>query len=336
MDLFAPLPVWYAENKRDLPWRHTRDPYRIWVSEIMLQQTRATAVIPYYTRFLEALPDVFSLAAVTDDVLYKLWQGLGYYSRAKNLKRAAIVVVDRFGGVIPSDLDALLTLPGVGAYTAAAIASFAYGARVPAVDGNLLRVYARLTDNDSDILSPAYKKQVYEKLCAQMPDDGALFNQAMMDLGAGICIPNGAPDCDACPLQKNCLGCQSGRASLLPVRHAKKARRIEEKTVFVLENDGSFLIGKRPKTGLLANLYELPNRDGHLSQQGVNDALSAWGLRPLSEIAVYSVTHIFTHIEWRMQVVRVTIARTAPAPYRWYDGTQSLPTAFSKCLKAKT
>ena len=306
MDLFTPLLAWYAENKRDLPWRRTRDPYAVWVSEIMLQQTRAQAVIPYFQRFLEALPDVKALAAA--------------------------VVMDSFSGLIPKEYGQLLTLPGVGAYTAGAIASIAYGARVPAVDGNVLRVYARLTDNAQDVLSPAYKKQVFAELSSRMPADGGTFNQAMMDLGATVCIPNGLPLCGSCPLATACLGHANGHAAALPVRHAKKARTVEEKTVFVLESEGSFLVGKRGKTGLLANLYELPNLPGILTQAAVNAALTAWGLRPLSEIAVYAATHVFTHREWHMQVVRTAVPHTAPPPYQWYDGTQSLPTAFRKCL----
>ncbi len=335
MDLFDRLLVWYGEHKRDLPWRHGRDAYGVWVSEIMLQQTRAQAVAPYYLRFMEALPSVSALAAVDDDALYKLWQGLGYYSRARNLKRAVVMVTERFGGVIPADFETLLTLPGVGAYTAGAIASIAYGARVPAVDGNVLRVYARLTDDDRDVLTAAYKKEVFERLRERMPADGGAFNQAMMDLGATVCLPNGDPLCARCPLASGCLGYQNGRAAALPVRHAKKERRIERKTVFVLENGGSFLIGKRLDTGLLAGLYELPNLPGHLTQAEINAALTAWELRPQSEIAVYAMTHIFTHIEWHMQVVRATVARHAPAPYRWYDGAQALPTAFMKCLNPK-
>ncbi len=333
MEAFQKLITWYECNKRDLPWRHTHDAYAVWVSEIMLQQTRAQAVIPYYNRFLLVLPDIAALTAVEDDALYKLWQGLGYYSRAKNLKRCAGILMRDYGGRMPERYQTLLTLPGIGPYTAGAIASIAFGVRVPAVDGNVLRVMARLFDDDADITAAATKRRVFEQLSAIMPDDAGAFNQAMMDLGAGICLPNGAPLCSRCPMQDACLARIGGRQALLPVRAEKRPRRIVEKTVFVLEWDGSFLVRKRGPNGLLANLFELPNADGCLDAGAVSATLDALGVRATGELSVYERTHLFTHIEWRMRVIRTAVHfEKMPDGYLPYDPTKSLPSAFSVCL----
>ena len=238
------LLAWYEANKRDLPWRRTTEAYPVWISEIMLQQTRVEAVRGYWTRFLEALPTVEALATVEEDRLLKLWEGLGYYSRARNLKRAAQQIMERFGGALPKDYAALLSLPGIGEYTAGAIASIAFGIPVPAVDGNVLRVMARLRDDASDILDPAVRRAVRQHLCEELPAErpGA-FNQAMMELGATVCLPNGAPHCEACPLAQFCRARAAGRERVLPVRGGKKARRVEEKTVFVLRGTQGTVAG---------------------------------------------------------------------------------------------
>ncbi len=254
---------WYRANARDLPWRRTRNAYAIWISEIMLQQTRVAAAIPYYERFLNELPDVSALANVDDDRLHKLWEGLGYYSRARNLKHAAIEIVTRFGGELPNTYEALLTLPGIGEYTAGAIASISFGEAVPAVDGNVLRVYARLFALETDIRDPAFKKEVRAALLPLVPKDAPeVFNAALMELGAVICLPNGAPKCEACPVREYCEAYRLGKTAELPVVGAKKARRVERKTVFALTEDGQLLGLRGPKTGLLAGLWQLPETAG--------------------------------------------------------------------------
>lgn len=326
------LIAWYRAGHRDLPWRTTRDAYRIWLSEIMLQQTRVAAVIPYYERFLAELPTVQDLAAVDDDRLMKLWQGLGYYSRARNLKRAAIEIVQRFGGVLPRTFSELLTLPGIGRYTAAAIASIAFGERVPAVDGNVLRVTARLDDDARDIADPAVKDAVFEALSADMPEAAGEFNQAMMELGAVICLPNGEPLCERCPLADMCKARQNGTVRLRPVKSPKRKRKVEPMTVLVLRHGDAFLIRKRPKTGLLAGLYELPHLEGAQSSGDAMKSAAAMGLRPVGEITQYDRVHIFTHKEWHMRVYACAVSGDAPEGYVWYDGTQSIPTAFGICL----
>jgi len=333
------LLAWYDKHARDLPWRQTRDPYRIWISEIMLQQTRVEAVRGYYSRFLEALPTVEALAAVDESILLKLWEGLGYYSRARNLKRAAEQIVSEYGGSLPQNYDTLLHLPGIGTYTAGAIASIAFDVRVPAVDGNVLRVMSRLNDDEADILDPAQKKKVHRKLLESMPQRAGTFNQAMMDLGATVCVPNGAPHCDVCPLQKDCAALQAGRERMLPVKRGKKARRIENKTVFVLtctDESGtrSHLGYRREETGLLASLWQLPDTEGHLSVKQMTEQLAVWGMQPNGEWRIYDRKHIFTHVEWHMRVCALDVLVPAlPSGWTVLDETvHSLPTAYRVCL----
>jgi len=323
---------WYPDHHRDLPWRRTRDPYAVWISEIMLQQTRVAAVIPYYERFMAELPDVKALSEVPADRLMRLWQGLGYYSRARNLKKAAEAVCERFGGRIPDRYETLLSLPGVGSYTAAAIASIAFSERVPAVDGNVLRVYARLLNDPSDIADPKVKRRVFDELLSVMPADAGTFNQAMMELGATVCVPNGQPQCESCPLASVCRAREAGTAGLLPFKRPKKPRTVEEKTVFALYDRGAPLLLKRPDEGLLAGLYELPNTEGTLSTEQAMQWLSAHGLHPTGDLLSYSAKHIFTHIEWHMRVYAADVSGDGVKDFLRADGTQSIPTAFSVCL----
>ena len=332
MDFVELLQKWYPGHHRDLPWRKTRDPYAIWVSEIMLQQTRVAAVIPYYERFLSELPDIETLAAVSDDRLNLLWQGLGYYSRAKNLKRAAKTVVERYAGRMPDSYDALLSLPGIGSYTAGAIASIAYGERVPAVDGNVLRVYARMMNDPSDVGDPALKTRVFDELRSVMPRDAGMFNQAMMELGALVCVPNGQPLCGNCPLASVCKAREAGTAGLLPNKRPKKPRTVEDRTVFALYDNGAPLLLKRPNRGLLAGLYELPNVPGMLSTAEALQQLAAWDLHPTGDLLCYAAKHIFTHIEWHMRVYAADVAGDGVGDFIRSDGGQSIPTAFSVCL----
>jgi len=291
-----PLLVWYRENARTLPWRSDPTPYHVWVSEIMLQQTRVAAVLEYYRRFLDAAPDVASLAALPQDRLMKLWQGLGYYSRARNLQKAAEQIMSCHGGVFPNTYKDIRALAGVGDYTAGAIASIAFGLPVPAVDGNVLRVVARITGDEGDIAAPAAKKKVFQVLEELIPLDApGDFNQAMMELGATVCLPNGAPLCEKCPAAGFCRAFQEGRTGELPVKAAKKARRVEERTVYLLFYRDSVALRRRPGRGLLAGLWEYPNE-----RTDSTDWLSEWGLSAAALERAGTGKHIFTHIEWHM------------------------------------
>ena len=330
-----PLLGWYRENARDLPWRHTEDPYRIWVSEIMLQQTRVAAVLGYYARFLAVFPTVEALAEADEERLMKLWEGLGYYSRARNLQKAAQEIT-ALGG-FPDTYDGLLALPGIGDYTASAIAAAAFGRREPAVDGNVLRVMTRLTDCHDDISDPKTKRAVRAALAEVMPEEPAdirIFNQAMMELGATVCGPNTAPRCDDCPVSGLCLVRQRGTAETLPVNKAKKERRVEEKTVLLLMRDRKIALRKRPKTGLLAGLWEFPNVEGALDETAAGAAVEAMGLSVIDWQSRLTAKHIFTHVEWRMTGYALTVRGDGPAELEWVDAAglaaRSVPSAFAR------
>ena len=297
----SPLLSWYEENARALPWRETRDPYRIWVSEIMLQQTRVEAVIPYYHRFLTALPDVRSLAEAPEEQILKLWEGLGYYSRVRNMQKAAKVIMCQHGGVFPNEFEKILALPGIGEYTAGAIGAFAFDLPVPAVDGNVLRVTARLAACAEDVLAPATRRAL--TACTREAQKGlppATFNQALIELGALVCLPNGVPKCEECPLVDRCEARKNGVETTLPVRHAKTARRKEEKTVLILREGDRVALRKRPDTGLLAGLFEPYSLDGKKTEREVRDFLDACSVAPLYVTPLEEAKHIFTHVEWHM------------------------------------
>ncbi|MBQ3557683.1 MAG: A/G-specific adenine glycosylase [Oscillospiraceae bacterium] len=324
-----PLLEWYGEHARQLPWRSDPTAYHVWVSEIMLQQTRVAAVLDYYRRFMDAAPTVADLARMPDEQLMKLWQGLGYYSRARNLKRAAVQIVARFDGQFPDKYEDIRALPGVGDYTAGAIASIAFGQAVPAVDGNVLRVVTRLTANPSDITLPATKRQVAEKLGEIIPTaQPGQFNQAMMELGATVCIPNGAPLCDKCPAAQFCLARQKGLTAELPVKTPKKARRIEERTVFLIFRGNKVALRQRGAKGLLAGLWEFPNEHAP-----AEDALKKWGVEGIATPGDTG-RHIFTHIEWHMSAIMVE-AVDDRLPHGWVwasrqelDRQYAVPNAF--------
>ena len=291
-----PLLVWYRENARALPWRADPTPYHVWVSEIMLQQTRVAAVLDYYRRFLEAAPDEAALAGLSRQRLMKLWQGLGYYSRAANLQKAAQQIMDRHGGVFPNTYKDIRALAGVGDYTAGAVASIAFGMPVPAVDGNVLRVTARITGDGGDISSPGMKRRVTRALAEVIPVEApGEFNQALMELGATVCLPNGAPLCGRCPAAGLCRAFQEGRTGELPVKAARKARRVEERTVYLLFWGDRVALRRRPDRGLLAGLWEYPNEPAP-----GKDWLKEWGLSAPDLKRAGTGRHIFTHIEWRM------------------------------------
>ena len=323
---------WYRENKRALPWRADREPYHIWLSEIMLQQTRVEAVKGYYARFLAALPSIDALANCDDDALHKLWEGLGYYSRVRNLKKAARVVMEQYGGVFPVTHGEVLALPGIGDYTAGAICSIAYDMPTPAVDGNVLRVFSRLTDDPSPIDLPATKKHVTEALAAVYPKEAGDFTQALMELGATVCGPNKLPDCEKCPCKDICRGYAHGTAETLPVKAPKKEKRQEDRTVFIFSCDGRFALEKRPGKGLLAGLWQFPNVSGHLDTAEALAEAERMGLRPKDLQREVSRKHIFTHIQWNMKGIYLEVADTAGG-FRWFTAEEinnaaALPTAF--------
>ena len=311
--LTEPLLEWYEKNKRTLPWRETVSPYRIWVSEIMLQQTRVEAVKPFFERFTKRLPDVKSLAECPEDELLKLWEGLGYYNRVRNMQKAAMQVMEEYGGELPAEYEALLGLKGIGSYTAGAIASIAYQIPVPAVDGNVLRILTRVAEDDTDIMKASFRKQVEEQLAAYMQSDAfdakqaGDFNQALMELGATVCVPNGAPNCEACPWRDLCQARKNNRISELPVKTKAKERRIEKRTVFVIRDGERVAIRKRPKKGLLAGLYELPNVEGHMTQEEALAHVKELALSPIRIQKLPEAKHIFSHVEWQMQGYAVLI-----------------------------
>ena len=303
-----PLLKWYDTDHRKLPWRENRDPYRIWVSEIMLQQTRVEAVKPYYARFMEKFPTVEALAEAEDDVLLKCWEGLGYYSRARNLKKAATMIMEEYHGRMPDTWEELQKLPGIGSYTAGAIASIAFNRAVPAVDGNVLRILSRLRKDGEFITSQAVKKRVETELIKVMPKDrSGDFNQALMELGATVCIPNGEPKCSECPWNELCMAKRDGCMTDYPKKEAKKKRSIEYKTVMVLKHGENVAIHRRPKKGLLAGLYELPMLEGHQSKEDVIEELQRQGLYPIRIEKLPDAVHIFSHKEWHMKAYAIRI-----------------------------
>ena len=344
------LLFWYDYNARILPWREDPTPYHVWISEIMLQQTRVEAVRAYYERFLAELPDVRSVAAASEDRLVKLWEGLGYYSRVRNIAKAAKMLCDKHNGQLPADYALLRELPGIGDYTAGAIASIAFGIPVPAVDGNVLRVFSRLTGYRGDIRSDSFKRQVGEQLrqalseyteeTAENPAQQAhatkvqsapgRFNQAVMDVGATVCIPNGKPHCDKCPLSHLCEAFSEGLTAEIPAKPEKKARPVEKRTVLVITDGERVLLHRRPEKGLLAGMWEFPGVPGALSPAAAKKAAAGILRRESEEKGLHAKRlpdsrHIFSHVEWEMRGYRIdvpkeTAAETAaaqPAEYLW-------------------
>lgn len=308
-EIVDPLVDWYRENRRALPWREQKNAYYTWVSEIMLQQTRVEAVKPYFQRFISELPDPATLAACPEEKLLKLWEGLGYYNRVRNMQQAARTVVEEYGGKLPADYRKLLALKGIGNYTAGAIASIAYGIPVPAVDGNVLRVVSRIKESRQDIMKQSVRREIEEELQKIMPAAcPGDFNQALMELGALVCVPNGEPKCKECPAAFCCGAYLHGTTEEIPVKGAKKERKVEERTVLVIQDGRMTAIHRRPAKGLLAGLYELPNIEGKLTREQVLDKVKELELEPLFIRELEPAKHIFSHVEWRMKgyLVRVS------------------------------
>lgn len=344
-EIAEPLIKWYQKNKRILLWRENKNPYCIWISEIMLQQTRIEAVKEYYKRFMQELPTIHDLANVSEEKLLKLWEGLGYYNRARNLQKAAKTIEKDYEGKMPTTYSELIKLSGIGEYTAGAVASIAYNEKIPAVDGNVLRVVSRLLASNKDILLPEVKKEVTEQLkeFMQKPNEdfsAGDFNEALMELGELICLPNGEPNCKQCPLQKSCIAYIKGLTQELPVRIKKTKRKEEEKTIFLFtSSDGKIAIKKRTEKGVLAGMYEFPNTNKKIENEDLKQVLNQWKLKATNIEYIGEYQHIFTHITWKMKAYKITVKRKNKE-FIWVSKEQleseyALPTAFKKILKSK-
>lgn len=326
---------WFYKNRRSLPFREDPTPYHVWLSEVMLQQTRVSAVLPYYYRFLEELPDIPALAACEEEKLHKLWEGLGYYSRARNLQKAARILTEQYGGRFPETYRELTALPGIGDYTAGAILSIAFGQAVPAVDGNVLRLAARITGSRLDVLDAKNRKIFRSWMAAAMSQErpGA-YNQALMDLGATVCLPSGAPLCGDCPAGDFCVARQEGRQAQLPVRSPKREKRTEHLTVFLLRRGTAAALRQRPETGLLAGLWEYPHVPGALAEAEAARQLQMWGVSPTKWTKKLSARHIFTHVRWEMTGYVVEVDGLGPGDWLWAEAQQrerlAIPSAFEK------
>lgn len=337
--IVQPLLAWYGQHQRKLPWRNSGNAYYIWLSEVMLQQTRMAAAVPFFLRFIKALPTLEALAAAPQEQVQKLWEGLGYYTRAKNLQMAAKLCLEQYGG-LPADYQALRKLPGFGPYTAGAVASMAFSLAYPAVDGNVLRILARYCNSRSPVDEPAAKKAAEALLAAVLPDNPGDFNQALMELGALVCVP-AKPDCVSCPLQIQCAGFAAGEQNSLPVYKKTASMRVasrkrEKWTVLRFVHNGFVALERRPEKGLLAGMWGLPMLEGHLRQKEVKDKIRAWGLEALHIKPLPPHKHVFTHREWEMIAYSVTVA--APTPnFVWQGFTapleKAVPSAFKSFLQ---
>lgn len=335
-----PLLNWYNNSARVLPWRDYPTPYRVWVSEVMLQQTRVDTVLPYFERFISALPDIASLAQADEQQLLKLWEGLGYYSRVKNMQKAALIVTERYNGELPASFEALKGLPGIGAYSAGAISSIAFGLRFPAVDGNVLRVISRITASADDITDTLVKKRIEQQVTEILPTEAVGdFNQSLMELGATVCLPNGAPRCDdICPLKHLCLGFLQGIAAGLPVKAAKAVKRVEDKMVLVMVCGDKLGVTRRKKTGLLAGMWELPNIDGVLSMEKCLAAVKDMSVVVDKIHPLAAAKHVFTHITWNMTGYLVQVKEANNDSITWaspedLQERMALPTAFKAYIR---
>lgn len=339
-DIYAALPdrllAWYRVNKRDLPWRQSKDPYRVWLSEIMLQQTRVEAVRERYLLFVAALPNVEALSNASEEQLLKLWEGLGYYSRARNLHKTAKLVAAR-GGVFPNDVTELQKLPGIGEYTAGAIASICFDTPVAAVDGNVLRVISRVCGSEDPIDDPKTKKEITAALTAVVPQSGSGdFTQSFMDLGSAICTPR-SPRCEECPLADICRGKKNKNAESLPKKSPKKERRDEKKTVFLLKYEERIAICRRNEKGVLQGLWQLPCVNGALQAAEALAAADKFGVQPASIERELHREHVFTHIRWEMTCFVFRCAHPCD-DFVWatpeeLEAAYALPTAFRKFLE---
>ena len=331
--MFEALIPWYEAHKRELPWRQDKEPYHVWLSEIMLQQTRVEAVKEYYRRFLTTLPTIADLAEAPEEQILKLWEGLGYYNRVRNLQKAAQTICADYAGVFPSEYAQIRSLSGIGDYTAGAIASICFDAPTPAVDGNVLRVYSRLLADDANIDLQTTKKRITGKLQETYPrKNPGIATQALMELGATVCVPNGAPRCDVCPVAEICQAREQDTWRDLPVSSEKKKRKIVDKTVFILLTEDTVALHKRSASGLLAGMWEFPNVDAKLDKQEAVTQVTGWQAEPVDLLMQTSYTHIFSHVEWHMTAYYIRCRKTNKK-WKWVtkeslDETYALPSAF--------
>jgi len=330
---------WFYENRRELPWRLDQEPYHIWLSEIMLQQTRVEAVKGYYKRFLNAVPSIENLANADDKLLHKLWEGLGYYSRVRNLKKAAMIIVKEYGGRFPQNYEDVRKLPGIGDYTAGAICSIAFNQKTPAVDGNVLRLFSRLTDDSTPIDTPAMKQKTADALRDVYPDRAGDFTQALMELGATICGPNRKPDCASCPCSSFCMSYANHTEETLPVKQPKKPRKQVDMTVFILSSSGLYALEKRDEKGLLAGLWHFPNVEGSLDTLQAIEYLKEKGIAVKDVLRQAERKHIFTHVQWNMRGFYMEVS-SHRGTYQWLtpdkiEAEAALPTAFRQFWEEK-
>lgn len=336
-----PLLEWYQKSHRDLKWRNTKEPYYIWISEIMLQQTRVEAVKGYYERFIREIPDIKALSVIEEEKLLKLWEGLGYYNRARNLKKAAVQIMELYDGRFPTKYEEVLGLPGIGEYTAGAICSICYGLPTPAVDGNVLRVMVRLLDCHDNIDDLKTRRMARQNLLSLYHEGSCdMLTQAFMELGAMVCIPNGVPKCQDCPLKEVCLAYRRDTWNKLPVRKEKKKRKIEEKTVFILHDGNQYGIRKRGSKGLLADMWEFYHVDTRLDARQAVEYVSERGFEPVLLEKEIPYTHIFTHVEWRMTAYYIE-CRRKKEELLWvdkdaFDTMYALPSAYKVFLEKES
>ncbi|CAH2715662.1 Adenine DNA glycosylase [Neobacillus rhizosphaerae] len=317
------LITWFKNEQRNLPWRKDQDPYKVWVSEIMLQQTRVDTVIPYFNRFIEWFPTIEDLAEAEEDKVLKAWEGLGYYSRVRNLQSAVKEVKEKYNGEVPSSPEEIARLKGVGPYTAGAILSIAYGIPEPAVDGNVMRVLSRILSIWDDIAKPATRK-VFEKAVRTLisHEDPSAFNQALMELGALICTPT-SPSCLLCPVREHCQGFYEGVQNELPIKTKKtKTRDVQLAAAIVFDESGKILIHKRPESGLLANLWELPSVELHHSMQNEREQVidlfnQNHNIKINLEKIIGQIEHVFSHLIWNISVYTGKIAFTLQESEEW-------------------
>lgn len=333
MSITSDLLNWYDRSRRVFAFRGTRDPYRIWISEIMLQQTRTETVEGYYARFMALFPDVFALAAADGQQVLKAWEGLGYYSRARNLHRTSKIIAER-GGAFPRTAAELVALPGIGPYTAAAIASIAWDEPVPAMDGNLNRVLSRLYLIEEDITIPSVRRRLYELGRSLMPEKRAGdANQALMDLGATICLP-GTPDCPLCPLRAHCRAHQEGEPEALPVMPLKKPPKEIPMAVVLVKNGDKIFVTQRSEA-LLKGLYVYLLIEGAQSLEDVRKQLKARGIRPIALTEIGQARHIFTHRVWQMRIYLAEAPDDkAPAEGLWVSSDEMDALPFPTAMRA--
>ena len=332
------LLAWYQKEKRELPFRENPNAYHIWISEIMLQQTRMETALPYFERFIQELPSISDLAEANEDKLLKLWEGLGYYQRVRNMKKAAIEIVTKYEGKFPDKYEDVISLPGIGDYTAGAILSIAFNQRYPAVDGNVLRVISRILGSYEDISKQTTKNRFRSLLKENMPSEAGDFNQALMELGALVCLPNGMPKCELCPLSEYCESNQNDVIQEIPVNEKKKSRKIEEITVLLIKKDEKYLLEKKKSKGVLHNMFVFPYLEGIRTEKEIENDLSSKGYVVKDLISKGKDRHIFTHIEWKMDIYQIEV-ETMEERAGWYTVREinediMLPTAFKKLLSS--